>query len=115
MVLPPDINKATGLQRVLLEMGLSVHNTVGVGDAENDHAFLKVCEFSAATANAIPSLKTSVDLVLQKDHGAGVVELIDRLLADDFRSCRTSSRNDMAIQRNYILLSSSKISVPGAM
>ena len=50
MVLPPDINKATGLHRVLSEMGLSVHNTVGVGDAENDHAFLKVCEFSAATA-----------------------------------------------------------------
>ena len=97
MVLPPDINKATGLQRVLLEMGLSVHNTVGVGDAENDHAFLKVCEFSAATANALPSLKASVDLVLKKDHGAGVVELIDRLLADDLQSYRTQRNNALVI------------------
>ncbi len=100
MVLPPDINKATGLQRVLLEMGLSVHNAVGVGDAENDHAFLKVCEFSAATANALPSLKESVDLVLKHDHGAGVVELIDRLLEDDLRSCRTTSNDDLVIGTN---------------
>jgi len=93
MVLPPDINKANGLLRVLHEMGLSVHNTVGVGDAENDHAFLKVCELSAATANALPALKAAVDLVLKKDHGAGVVELIDLLLDDDLRSCDTK-RNE---------------------
>ena len=97
MVLPPDINKATGLQRVLLEMGLSVHNTVGVGDAENDHAFLKVCEFSAATANALPSLKTAVDWVLKRDHGAGVVELIEQLLDDDLRSYGTSRKNGLVI------------------
>ena len=97
MVLPPDINKATGLHRVLSEMGLSVHNTVGVGDAENDHAFLKVCEFSAATANALPSLKTAVDLVLKRDHGAGVVELIEQLLDDDLRSCGTARKNGLVI------------------
>ena len=97
MVLPPEINKATGLQRVLMELGLSVHNTVGVGDAENDHAFLKVCEFSAATANALPSLKASVDLVLKKDHGAGVVELIDLVLEDDLWSCKTPKKEGLAI------------------
>ena len=97
MVLPPDINKATGLQRVLLEMGLSAHNTVGVGDAENDHAFLKVCEFSAATANALRSLKDSVDWVLQNDHGAGVVELINQLLEDDLRSRQTRHNDALAI------------------
>ena len=97
MVLPPDINKSTGLQRVLHEMGLSVHNTVGVGDAENDHAFLKVCELSAATGNALPSLKAAVDLVLKKDHGAGVVELIDRLLDDDLQSCKTTSNECLMI------------------
>lgn len=86
MILPPGINKASGLERALLEMGLSSRNTVGVGDAENDHAFLKVCEFSAATANALPALKKVVDLVLKKDHGAGVVELIDHLIESDLRT-----------------------------
>ena len=40
MVLPSGVNKATGLAAALDELGLSPHNVVGVGDAENDHAFL---------------------------------------------------------------------------
>jgi HAD superfamily hydrolase (TIGR01484 family) len=36
MVLPPGVNKATGLLAALEEMELSAHNVVGVGDAEND-------------------------------------------------------------------------------
>ena len=40
MVLPSGVNKATGLDAALDELGLSPHNVVGVGDAENDHAFL---------------------------------------------------------------------------
>ncbi|MBL9083578.1 MAG: HAD hydrolase family protein, partial [Planctomycetales bacterium] len=56
---------------------------VGVGDAENDHAFLNLCEFSAAVSNALPALKDRADLTLTRDHGAGVAELIDHMLADD--------------------------------
>ena len=40
MVLPSGVNKATGLAAALAELGLSPHNVVGVGDAENDHALL---------------------------------------------------------------------------
>src|SRR6185369_9177794 len=43
MVLPSGVNKATGLLQALGELNLSPHNVVGVGDAENDHAFLAVC------------------------------------------------------------------------
>ena len=41
MVLPPGVNKATGLAAALRELELSHHNVVAVGDAENDHAFLR--------------------------------------------------------------------------
>ena len=44
MVLPAGVNKATGLRAALAELNLSPHNAVGVGDAENDHAFLNICE-----------------------------------------------------------------------
>ena len=40
MVLPPGVNKASGLAAALDELGLSPINVVGIGDAENDHAFL---------------------------------------------------------------------------
>jgi hydroxymethylpyrimidine pyrophosphatase-like HAD family hydrolase len=83
MILPSGVNKKTGLAAALSDLNLSEHNTVAVGDAENDHALLKFCEWSAAVSNAIPALKRTADLVTSKSHGAGVVELIDRILAGD--------------------------------
>lgn len=83
MVLPSGVNKATGLQAALGELGLSPRGVVGVGDAENDRAFLRVCGCSAAVANALPALKDSVDLVLDESDGEGVRELIGALIADD--------------------------------
>jgi HAD superfamily hydrolase (TIGR01484 family) len=86
MVLPSGVNKATGLVAALGELGLSSHNVVGVGDAENDHAFLAQCECAVAVANALPILKERADLVTRADRGAGVVELIDGLVDDDLAS-----------------------------
>src|SRR5205814_5311472 len=57
MVLPSGVNKATGLAAALKELGLSGHDIIGVGDAENDHAFLEHCEFSVAVSNALDSVK----------------------------------------------------------
>jgi HAD superfamily hydrolase (TIGR01484 family) len=83
MILPSGVNKATGLASALIELGLSRHNVVAVGDAENDHALLAACECGVAVANALPSLKEAADLVTTADHGAGVAELIDHLVTDD--------------------------------
>ena len=86
MVLPSGINKATGLNSALEELQLSAHNTVAIGDAENDHAFLSGSECGVAVSNALPALKEKADIVMRGDHGAGVVELIDELLKDDLRA-----------------------------
>lgn len=85
MVLPAGVSKATGLAEALRALGLSPHNVVGVGDAENDHAFLHLCECRIAVANALPMLKEGADLVTRGEEGAGVRELIDRLVATDLR------------------------------
>lgn len=86
MILPSGVNKATGLQAALTDLRLSVHNVVGVGDAENDHALLAACECGIAVANALPSLKEAADFVTPSDHGKGVAELIHHLCADDLAS-----------------------------
>ena len=83
MVLPSGINKASGLKAALDELSLSFHNVVGIGDAENDHAFLAVCECGVAVANALPALKDRADIVTAGDHGAGVIEIANQLLDDD--------------------------------
>src|SRR5262245_2752245 len=83
MILPSGVNKATGLSAALQELGLSPHNVVGIGDAENDHAFLALCECSVAVANALDMLKQRVDWVTAGGHGDGAVELIQALIGTD--------------------------------
>jgi hypothetical protein len=41
---------------------------------------------AVAVQNALPALKSRCDLVTEGDHGRGVSELIDHLLADDLQS-----------------------------
>ena len=86
MVLPSGINKATGLAKALKRMKIAPASVVGIGDAENDHAFLESCAVAAAVENALLSLKERCDIVMSRDHGAGVIDLIDRILADDLQS-----------------------------
>jgi HAD superfamily hydrolase (TIGR01484 family) len=85
MVLPSGINKATGLTEALAELGLSLHNAVGAGDAENDHAFLSACECAVAVGNALPMLQKRADIVTQAPNGSGIRELIDRMAATDLQ------------------------------
>ena len=98
MVLPAGVNKATGLTAALHEMGLSPHNVVGVGDAENDHALLSLCECGVAVANAVPMLKDTADLVTEKDHGAGVAQLIQDMISHDL------AHHENRLTRHHVLL-----------
>jgi hydroxymethylpyrimidine pyrophosphatase-like HAD family hydrolase len=102
MVLPAGVTKATGLQAALEELGLSSHNVVGVGDAENDHAFLRTCECAVAVANALPALKQMADFTTRGDHGAGVVELIDEVIIDDLAG------RDSLLGRHHVVLGMSE-------
>jgi hydroxymethylpyrimidine pyrophosphatase-like HAD family hydrolase len=83
MVLPLGVDKATGLEAALAELRVPPAEVVGVGDAENDGVFLDRCGCAVAVANAVEALRARADLVTSRAFGAGVAELIDRLLADD--------------------------------
>ncbi len=89
MVLPINVNKAFGLQRALHHLELSMLNVVGIGDAENDQAFLSACGCAVAVGNALPSVKEKSDVVVSS-FGCGVVEICNRLMDDDLASLRRS-------------------------
>ena len=78
MALPADVSKATGLARALDELGVAPAETIGVGDAENDRAFLEMCGVAVAVSNALPAIKADAHFVTLGAHGAGVVELLER-------------------------------------
>jgi hydroxymethylpyrimidine pyrophosphatase-like HAD family hydrolase len=83
MLLPGGVTKETGLRVALDALDLSPHNMVGVGDAENDHAFLSLCECAVAVADAVPALRDRADYVTRGPSGRGVVEFIEEHLLHD--------------------------------
>ena len=76
MVVPAGVTKGTGLAAVLARLHLSPHNTIAVGDAENDLSLFGSAEIGAAVADAVPSLREHADLVLDQPDGAGVAEML---------------------------------------
>ena len=83
MLLPGGVTKGTGLAVALGALALSPHNMVGVGDAENDHAFLSICECAVAVADAVPALRERADYVTRAMASRGVVEFIEEHLLTD--------------------------------
>jgi hydroxymethylpyrimidine pyrophosphatase-like HAD family hydrolase len=83
MVLPSGVNKGTGLRAALGELRLSLHNVAGVGDAENDHGFLDLCECAVAVADALPSVRQRAHLVTAAENTRGVAELAAWIMTDD--------------------------------
>ena len=76
MIIPAGISKGTGFLAALHELGLSQHNTIAFGDAENDLSLLHTAEIGVAVANALPSVKAFADLVADEPDGAGVAAVL---------------------------------------
>jgi len=98
MLLPGGVTKGTGLAAVLGALELSPHNMVGIGDAENDHAFLAMSECAVAVGDAVPALRERADYVTRAPAARGVVEFIDEhLLRDLVDIVPTLTRHHLAL------------------
>jgi HAD superfamily hydrolase (TIGR01484 family) len=97
MVLPSGVNKAKGLAAALKAINVDASAAVGVGDAENDHAFLELCAVGVAVSNALPVLKERADLVTKQARGEGVTELIDHIIANDLADLTARRREPQPI------------------
>jgi hypothetical protein len=76
MVLPHGVSKGIGLREALATLRLSVHNAIGVGDAENDHDLLATCEIGMAVSWGSKALQGVADAVLQGDGPPAVAAYI---------------------------------------
>ena len=79
MVLPPAIAKSTGLREALRAIRVSLHNTIGIGDAENDHDMLDVCEVGVAVGWGSPALKAVADQVIEGTGPDAVADYMRRV------------------------------------
>lgn len=104
MVLPSGVNKGTGLHAALDELGISAHNVVAVGDAENDLPMLRMSARGAAVANALLTVEEEADIVLEKPRGAGVTKLIASLISDELAHFKTGeARSPLLYDENAIM------------
>jgi hydroxymethylpyrimidine pyrophosphatase-like HAD family hydrolase len=76
MVLAQGVSKATGLHAALETLRRSARNTLAIGDAENDHELLRLCEVGAAVEWGSPALRAAADVVV---HGVGPAAVADYL------------------------------------
>jgi hypothetical protein len=90
MILPAGVNKATGLLVALDGLGISPHNAVAIGDGENDGPMLACCELGVAVANAVESLKSRADIVLEQPSSHGVEQFLRSSLENGFPLPRPS-------------------------
>jgi hydroxymethylpyrimidine pyrophosphatase-like HAD family hydrolase/FixJ family two-component response regulator len=114
MIVPPGVTKGSGLLEALSDVGLSPHNTIGIGDAENDHTLVDACEIAVAVNNAVDSLREHADLTLELPDGQGVAELLrGPLLAG--RARLYSRRRQIALgidhRRDAVTLPSSQLNI----
>jgi 3-deoxy-D-manno-octulosonate 8-phosphate phosphatase KdsC-like HAD superfamily phosphatase len=83
MLLPAGIDKGSGLDVALAELGVPPADAVAIGDGENDLPLLARCGLAVAVGGAVPALAEAADVVTRGRNGAGVVELAAALLAGD--------------------------------
>jgi hypothetical protein len=86
MLLPAGVHKGSGLRAALEQLRLAPHETVAVGDGENDQDLLAAAGFGVAVENAVPALREAAVAVTSQPRGAGVEEVIAAMLKDDLAS-----------------------------
>lgn len=99
MLLPQSIGKSTGLRQALASLRLSVHNTLGIGDAENDHDLLDACEVGVAVSWGSPALGAVADEIVQGTGPPAVADYIRRVIEQPRLSARQMGRHRLALGR----------------
>jgi hydroxymethylpyrimidine pyrophosphatase-like HAD family hydrolase len=79
MTVPQAVSKATGLHTALDMLRLSAHNTVAIGDAENDHELLRLVEVGVAVEWGSASLRATADDVVKGPGPSAVAEYLHEL------------------------------------
>lgn len=77
-IVPKECTKASGIQRLLKTLNISVEEVMTVGDSYNDLEMLESARIGAAVNNAADELKKKADYVCEGKYIYGVMEAIQR-------------------------------------
>jgi hydroxymethylpyrimidine pyrophosphatase-like HAD family hydrolase len=77
MLVPQGVSKGSGVTQMIRHLGLSAHDVLGLGDAENDLELFESCGFSGCPADAVPELRARADWVFPGTDGRAIAAAID--------------------------------------
>jgi hypothetical protein len=110
MLLPAGVSKGSGVQQALRFLGLSPHDVLAVGDAENDLPLFDACGFSACPGDSVPEVQARVDWVFPGVHGAGIAAAITEQILPDRLAVQRSPRHRISI--GWVAATSGPVTVP---
>jgi hydroxymethylpyrimidine pyrophosphatase-like HAD family hydrolase len=91
MLLPQGVSKGTGVRQVIHELGLSPHDVLALGDAENDTELFAACGFTGCPADAVPMLRDRADWIFPGENGRAIAAAIaGPILGDELRVDRSA-------------------------
>lgn len=79
-IMPKGISKATGLEFLSKELGITMGEILAFGDYDNDTEMLKAVGFGAAVANATERTKANADLIIGSCADNGPAEFLNDLM-----------------------------------
>lgn len=82
-VLPPGVNKGSGVERLLRGLGgngVAASEVLALGDAENDVEMLRLAGIGAAMGNAQPAAREAADVIVPSNAEDGVADAIHRFV-----------------------------------
>lgn len=81
-VVPPGIDKAHSLIRLLTSIGLTTDQMICCGDGYNDLTMIETAGLGVAMANAKPLVRESADYITKSNDEDGVLHVINEFMRD---------------------------------
>ncbi|HLC43124.1 MAG TPA: HAD family hydrolase [Methylomirabilota bacterium] len=110
MLVPAGISKGEGVRLVIRELGLSFHDVLALGDAENDVDFFEACGWAGCPANAVPALWERADWIFSGDDGEGIAQAIAGPILHETLPLPRSSRHRITL--GWAVESSEPVTIP---
>jgi hydroxymethylpyrimidine pyrophosphatase-like HAD family hydrolase len=110
MLLPAGVSKGSGMQHVLRFLGLSPHDVLALGDAENDLPLFDACGFSGCPGDSLPAVRERVDWVFPGAHGDGIAAAITEQILQDRLAVEQSPRHRVPV--GWVAATSEPVTIP---
>ncbi len=79
-IVPPGVDKASSLLKLLSMLGLTKEQMIGCGDGYNDITMIEAAGLGVAMANAQPLVREKADYITKSNNEDGVLHVINQFL-----------------------------------